>query len=56
MEASIELAEKHGAYETFPGSPASEGKFQFDLWGIDAKSLSSKWDWEGLRTRKFDFQ
>eukprot|EP00606_Chrysophyceae_sp_TOSAG23-5_P000783 GSChrysophyteH2.ASY1.ANO1.551.1 assembled CDS len=51
MEASIELAEKDGHYETFPGSPTSKGQFQFDLWNIDAKSLSGRWDWEGLRTR-----
>jgi ribonucleoside-diphosphate reductase alpha chain/ribonucleoside-diphosphate reductase subunit M1 len=51
MEASVEIAEKLGHYETFPGSPASEGKFQFDLWKVDAKTLSGKWDWESLRTR-----
>ena len=33
VEASAELAEKDGPYETFDGSPASQGKFQFDLWG-----------------------
>lgn len=35
LEASAELAEKHGAYETFPGSPASEGRLQYDLWGCE---------------------
>merc|ERR1712166_359779 len=30
-EASCELAERHGAYETYVGSPASQGKLQFDL-------------------------
>merc|ERR1712050_761021 len=29
-EASCELAELHGAYETYEGSPASKGKLQFD--------------------------
>ena len=33
LEASAELAEKHGPYETFRGSPTSDGKLQFDLWG-----------------------
>lgn len=33
LEASAELAEERGPYETFAGSPASEGRFQFDLWG-----------------------
>ena len=49
LEASVELAEHQGAYETFDGSPASEGKLQFDLWGVrdeDTPShrLSSKSD------------
>ena len=51
MESSVELAEKLGAYETFPGSPSSKGQFQFDLWNIEAKSLSGRWDWETLRLR-----
>ena len=34
LEASAELAEKDGPYDTFEGSPLSEGKLQFDLWGI----------------------
>ena len=29
---SIQLAINEGIYETFPGSPTSEGKLQFDLW------------------------
>lgn len=29
---SNELAKIHGSYSTFPGSPFSQGKFQFDLW------------------------
>lgn len=35
LKASLEYAKKHGAYETFKGSPLSEGKFQFDLWRED---------------------
>lgn len=42
LEASAELAEEQGAYETFPGSPASEGKLQFDLWGITDKETPSQ--------------
>ena len=34
LEASVELAEQQGAYDTFEGSPISEGKLQFDLWGV----------------------
>ncbi|WP_161889522.1 ribonucleoside-diphosphate reductase subunit alpha [Pontibacter russatus] len=47
MTASKDLAKKHGAYETFKGSPLSEGKFQFDLWGVTPES--GRWDWEELR-------
>jgi len=32
VSESVELAKVGGHYELFPGSPASEGKFQFDLW------------------------
>ncbi|MFD0792605.1 ribonucleoside-diphosphate reductase subunit alpha [Mucilaginibacter litoreus] len=47
MTASKDLAIKDGAYETFKGSPLSEGKFQFDLW--DVKPASTRWDWDNLR-------
>merc|ERR1712151_1474612 len=38
---------KDGYYETFPGSPASRGKLQFDLWGVTPKS--GRWDWASLK-------
>ena len=47
MTASKDLALKEGAYETFSGSPLSQGKFQFDLWNV--KPASNRWDWENLR-------
>ncbi|QHS54186.1 ribonucleoside-diphosphate reductase subunit alpha [Mucilaginibacter sp. 14171R-50] len=47
MTASKDLAIKDGAYDTFKGSPLSEGKFQFDLW--DVKPASTRWDWDNLR-------
>lgn len=46
MTASKDLAKVHGAYETFKGSPLSEGLFQFDLWGV---APSPRWDWDALR-------
>lgn len=46
MRASIFLAKTNGTYESFKGSPLSEGKFQFDLW---KETPSEKWDWESLR-------
>ena len=45
LEASMELATDKGPYSTFKGSPLSEGKFQFDLWGVKPSSM---WDWKGL--------
>lgn len=47
MMASMELAKKEGPYETWKGSPISEGIFQFDMWGVTPKS--GRWDWEALR-------
>ncbi len=46
MEQSMELAIKLGKYETFEGSPLSNGKFQFDLWN---QKPSDRYDWEKLR-------
>ncbi|WP_187262233.1 ribonucleoside-diphosphate reductase subunit alpha [Pontibacter beigongshangensis] len=47
MTASKDLAKKNGAYESFKGSPLSEGRFQFDMWGVTPES--GRWDWEELR-------
>jgi len=50
MEASVALAEKHGAYAGFDGSPLSNGFFQFDLWDR-TDACSGMYDWEILRER-----
>ena len=49
MTASVDLAKKDGHYESFPGSPLSQGKFQFNLWGVEDADLSGRWDWSKLR-------
>jgi len=49
VEASVELAESEGAYETYQGSPASKGQLQFDLWGVTPSS--GLWDWAGLKAK-----
>ena len=46
LEASCELAAIEGPYETWAGCPASEGKLQFDLWGVQP---SGRYDWAGLK-------
>lgn len=48
LTASMELAKQHGPYQGFAGSPLSQGKFQFDLWGLDRSKLSGRWNWSGL--------
>lgn len=47
VSESCELAKKTGAYETFPGSPMSQGIFQFDMWNVTP--TPNRYDWEGLR-------
>jgi ribonucleoside-diphosphate reductase alpha chain len=48
LESSCEIAMKEGVYETFRGSPASQGILQFDLWGIDP--TNTRYDWAALKT------
>lgn len=48
-ELNIVIEKTFGAYSTFDGSPLSEGIFQFDMWGVNSKDLSGRWDWDSLR-------
>ncbi len=49
LNASMELAKEEGSYETFKGSPMSEGIFQHNMWGINNNELSGMWDWDTLK-------
>lgn len=49
LTASKDIAKEEGAYETYEGSPISNGEFQFNLWGVNENSLSGRWDWKALR-------
>jgi len=49
VTTSMELAKEEGKYSTFEGSPISEGKFQYNLWGLEDRDLSGRWDWVSLR-------
>lgn len=64
LEASMELAKADGPYATFAGSPASQGRLQFDLWYEERKAsgaealpatseevycTSGRYDWPALR-------
>jgi ribonucleoside-diphosphate reductase alpha subunit len=49
LERSCELAQEQGKYETFDGSPASEGILQFDLWNVDP--TTARYDWTTLKQK-----
>lgn len=46
LTASKDLAIENGPYETFKGSPVSQGIFQFDMWNV---TPSNRWEWDILR-------
>jgi ribonucleoside-diphosphate reductase alpha chain len=46
MTASKDLAKVEGPYESWKGSPISQGIFQFDMWGVKP---SNRWEWDVLR-------
>ena len=46
LTASNQLAKKDGAYESYEGSPASQGQLQFDLWNVEP---TLRWDWYTLK-------
>ena len=50
LEASCELAEIHGPYDTFEGSPASQGILQFHMWDR-APRFSGLYNWDAMRDR-----
>jgi len=43
---SCALAKRDGHYESYPGSPASKGELQYDMWGVEP---SERWDWASLK-------
>ncbi|MFL5785473.1 MAG: ribonucleoside-diphosphate reductase subunit alpha [Bacteriovoracaceae bacterium] len=48
ISASCDLAKEHGAYESYEGSPVSQGILQPDMWGV---SNTERWDWTTLRAK-----
>lgn len=46
VTSSMELAREFGHYESYPGSPVSQGTLQYDMWGV---TPSPRWDWAGLK-------
>ena len=49
LTSSMEEAKIDKPYQSYKGSPISEGEFQHNLWGIKDDELSGRWDWKGLR-------
>ena len=46
LTASKDLAIEKGPYESYKGSPVSEGILQFDMWNVKP---SDRWEWDLLR-------
>ncbi len=46
VTASKDLSKQLGPYESFKGSPASEGILQFDMWNV---TPTDRWEWDILR-------
>lgn len=49
LRSSNDLAKRDGPYETFKGSPSSEGILQFDMWGKDKLVTEQTYDWDSLK-------
>lgn len=47
LEASCELAEKFGTYNSYKDSPISKGILQYDMWN---KTPTNLWDWQSLKS------
>ena len=46
LTASKDLAIEKGPYESYKGSPVSQGILQFDMWNVKP---SDRWEWDLLR-------
>ena len=48
LSASADLAKEHGHYDSYEGSPISQGILQPDMWGM---RTTERWDWTTLRAK-----
>lgn len=48
LRESCNLARVDGPYETFEGSPFSEGILQWHMWGLNESDLMGYWKWSEL--------
>ena len=49
LTSSMEISKIDGPYDSYKGSPISNGELQHNMWGIEDKDLSGRWDWKSLR-------
>ena len=49
LTSSMEISKIDGPYDSYKGSPISNGELQHNMWGIEDKDLSGRWDWISLR-------
>jgi len=55
LEESCALSVEEGPYETFDGSPASQGILQFDMWGIEEPIMDvSEFRRPSIKTASYD--
>jgi ribonucleoside-diphosphate reductase alpha chain len=45
------IDKEYKTYSFFNGSPMSKGIFQFDMWGLNERDLSGRWNWELLKLK-----
>lgn len=48
LTASCDLAKELGPYETYSGSPVSQGILQYDMWNVTPTEM---WDWASLKAK-----
>lgn len=48
MTASCDIAAKDGAYDSYEGSPISQGIMQFDMWNV---TPTDRWNWTELKEK-----
>jgi len=49
LTASTEIAKEKGTYQSYKGSPVSEGILQHNMWHVKDEELSGNWDWKKLK-------
>ena len=48
LTSSCDIAKELGTYETYEGSPVSQGILQYDMWDVTPTDL---WDWASLKEK-----